>query len=147
MRMRGSRLMLGMFGPIMFEIQPVNFTETSRETTAGFAEKSVVGRRQPLEFVGDQSETVTISVKLFPFHFGGLGEVEVLGDIRKAGKPQYYMRGDGTAMGWFVLESMSEKSSSIGPGGVGREISIDLTLKRTEPPGAADYYASIGGMD
>lgn len=140
-------MMLGMFGPIMFEIQPVNFTDTSREATAGFAEKSVVGRRQPLEFVGDQSETVSISVKLFPFHFGGLDEIEILDDIRKAGKPQYYMRGDGTAMGWFVLETMSESSSSIGPGGVGREVDVELSLKRCDPPGEADFYASIGGMD
>lgn len=138
--------MLGQFGPVTFEIQPVNFTEFSRDTDAGLVDKPVMGRRQPVEFVGDGSETLKLSIKLFPFKFGGLDVISALDTIRKTGSAQYYMRGDGEAMGWFQISAMSEKGSYIGAGGVGRQIDVELTLKRCDPPDASNFFASIAGL-
>lgn len=138
--------MLAQFGPIQFEIQPVNFTETSRETSAGLVDKPVMGRRQPVEFTGDESETLRLTVKLFPFNFGGLDALGHLDAIRKTGVPQVFVRGDGEVLGWFRLATVSERSSYIGPGGVGRQIDVEISLKRDDPPNPATYFASIAGL-
>lgn len=138
--------MLGQFGPITFEIQPVNFDETSRETTAGFVEKPVMGRRQPLEFVGDEGEAFKINVKLFPFHFGGMNELGMLDTVRKTGVAQILIRGDGEILGWYNLTSLTERQTNIGAGGVGRKIEVEMSLKRCDPPNAASYFASIAGL-
>lgn len=138
--------MLAQLGPVIFEIQPVNLTEISRETSASFVEKPVMGKRPPLEFVGDSTETMKLTVKLFPERFGGMAAVGFLDAMRKAGIAQFFMRGDGVPQGWFVVESVSEKATYLGANGVGRVYDVDLTLKRSDPPSTADYFASIAGM-
>jgi phage protein U len=138
--------MLAQLGPVIFEIQPLNLTEISRETSASFVEKPVMGRRPPLEFVGDSTETIKLTVKLFPERFGGLSFVRDLDAMRMSGIAQYFMRGDGTPQGWFVIESVSEKATYLGGNGVGKVYDVDLTLKRSDPPSASNYFASIAGM-
>ena len=138
--------MLAQLGPVIFEIQPVNLHEVTREAAASFVEKPVLGIRPPLEFVGDSTETMKLTVKLFPEKFGGLASVRNLDAMRRAGVAQYLMRGDGTPMGWFVVESTTEKSTYLGAQGIGRVVDVEITLKRSDPPSPAGYFASIAGL-
>ena len=54
------------FGALKFEVWPFNPTATSSESGGEYVEKPIMGRRPPLEFVGEAAENFTISVKLFP---------------------------------------------------------------------------------
>lgn len=135
--------MLFILGTVAFEVWPVNVTEVSKQSEAGIVEKPVIGRRPPLEFVGDGPETVTMTVKLFPEKLGGLSAIDRLASMRLAGIPQHLMRGDGTPMGFFMVDKITEKSTYLGPNGVGRVIDIDLSLRRADAPSAGDALASI----
>jgi phage protein U len=133
-------------GGVIFEIYPFNPQTFDSDSAAGIVEKPVMGRRPPLEFVGDGPQTVRIAARLFPEKLGGLGSVSDLNDMRMSGMSQYLMRGDGVPMGWFAVERISERHTYLGPQGVGRVVDIEINLRRSDPPNAANFFASIAGI-
>jgi phage protein U len=135
--------MLMALGPVTFEITPFNPQTTDRSTSASWVEKSVVGRRPPLEFTGDGPETIKIDARLFPEKFGGLSSLATLDTMRASGVPHFLMRGDGMPLGWFVVEQVAEKSTYLDAHGVGRAIEVDITCKRADAPGAQGYMAAL----
>lgn len=134
--------MLMSLGPIQFEVLPFNATEYDHSHESSFAEKPVLGTRQPLEWVGEGTEGWTIKAKLFPQRFGGLGDLEKLYQARASGRPQYLMRGDGAQMGWVVIDRVTERSSYLDAGGVGKVIDVDIAVRRADAP-PDDLYFSI----
>lgn len=138
--------MLYMLGALQFEVWPLNVTKTDNEHGSDYAEKPVMGRRPPIEFVGDASEHFTITAALFPAKLGGLWTLEALRAIRHSGIPQYLMRGDGVPLGWFVVTKIKEQSSYLAATGVGQKIDVDISLLRGDGPGDADYYSTVIGV-
>lgn len=138
--------MLMILGSVVMDVWPFNPTETARDSGGDYVEKPVMGRRPPLEFVGEASETFSITAKLFPEKLGGLGSLSELSAMRKSGIPQYFMRGDGVPLGWMVVERVSERASYLDAQGVGRVIEVDISLKRADAPGPANFFASIMGL-
>lgn len=135
--------MLYALGPVTFEVAPVNITDVDRETQGSYVEKPVVGRRPPLEFVGDGPETVRLTVKLFPQKFGGLSSLSSFDTMRKSGTPFVLARGDGANLGWFVVEKASERSTYLDRSGVGKVIEVGLDLKRADAPSAGGYMSAL----
>lgn len=138
--------MLMMIGPVQFKVAPFNATETARTHTASHVAKQVMGAAPPLEFTGEGEETWAIRAILFPEKFGGEGTLNILSLMRKSGAPQYMMRGDGGLMGWVVIDSVSERSSYLDPGGVGRVVEVDIALRRTTSPLAAAFFSTLNGV-
>lgn len=138
--------MLMVFGALKFEVWPFNPIGTGSESGGEYVEKPVMGRRPPLEFVGEATENFTISVKLFPAKLGGLGSLDKLHAIRRSGIPQYLMRGDGVPLGWFVVTSVGAESSHLDAKGVGQVIDVDISLRRADAPQDADFFSTVIGM-
>lgn len=138
--------MLIMLGGVALSIWPVNPTETSKESGAEYVEKPVMGRRPPLEFVGEAAEDISITARMFPAKLGGLGSLVMLHTMRKSGIAQYMIRGDGVPFGWVVIEKISEKHSHLDAQGVGQVIDLDISVKRSDPPTGGDFYSSIAGI-
>lgn len=138
--------MLFTLGSVEFEVAPVNPTDTSFESGGTFVEKPVMGRRPPLEFVGPSGETFKISVKLFPDKLGGMSSLDMLKTIRLSGVPQFLQRGDGTPLGWMVLEQISENHSYLNARGVGQVIDVSISLRRADAPADTDFFASVMGI-
>jgi len=137
--------MLAMYGPVVFDLR-INLHKTVRKTEAQLVDKPVIGIRPPVEFTGDGPETINLSVRLYPEHLGGMSFLTAVNAIRQAGIPQYFMRGDGQPLGWFLTQSCEESSEYLDPEGVGRVMDVELTLKRAGAPLGADFFATIEGM-
>ena len=135
--------MLAQLGSVAFEVSPFNFHENSFEGTSRFAEHPVLGRRPTLEFVGEGPETWEISGRIFPEFSGGTDQMAAMHDMRRSGRPQPWMRGDGIYMGWVVIDSVSETATKINGHGVGRWIEFDVSLRRTDPPDAAGMFSLL----
>ena len=135
--------MLMQYGPVTFEVWPLNPTDYTHQTAAGWVEKPVLGRRPTLEFVGDNSESHTINCTLFPEKFGGLSSLSALAAIRESGMPHFLMRGDGTPLGWFSLMQVRERSRYLDSKGVGQVIEVELQMTRADAPGAEGYMSSL----
>ena len=135
--------MLLALGAVQFTVRPFNTHETSRESTASFAKKDVVGTRPVLEFVGEGEEKRTIKGKLYPNTLGGLGALAQLHQLRLSGVPQYLMQGDGAALGWFVIESVQETNTEIGRNGVPNSIEFSIELCRADKPSGAALITNL----
>jgi phage protein U len=138
--------MLMMVGPVMFRVAPFNLTEYSHTHGGNFVEKPVMGARQPLEWTGQGTETWNLNAKLFPERFGGSSSLAVLSAIRASGLPQFMLRGDGSLMGWVVVESVTERATMLASNGVGKVIDVTIGLKRSQAPTPAGYIAALSGL-
>jgi len=137
---------LAQLGSVQMEVWPFNMTEASHDSEASFAEKSVMGRRPPLEFVGLGPDSRELKCKLFPSKFGGLSTLDALLDQQASGQPMPFMRGDGVPLGWYVIEKVSERSSYLDRNGVGQVIEVDVSLKRDDAPGSGSIFSILAGM-
>ena len=138
--------MLAQLGAVQFEVAPFNFHETDHDAGASFVGHEVIGRMPPLEFVGEAPESWSVRGRLFPEKFGGLGSIDAVHAMRRSGQAQYFMRGDGTPMGWVVIERVTEKSSYIGAQGVGRVIEFEVSLKKSSSPDAGGMFNALIGI-
>lgn len=137
--------MLMKLGPVTFEIYPFNATEYSHEHVTDYVYKPVLGVRPPLEWVGEGPESWSITAKLFPEKLGGLNDLQKLYQARAAGKPVYFVRGDGKAFGWVAIESVSEKSSYLDPQGIGRIIEVDIQVTSCGKPSDGSFFSIMTG--
>jgi len=133
-------------GPVTFEVYPFNATGYTHSHASDFANKPIIGAREALEWVGEGAETWTIKAKIFPFKFGGMGDLEKLRQARQSGQPQYMMRGDGSLMGWVVIESVTETSSYLSAVGVGKVVEIDIRVRRSERPSNGSFFSVMQGV-
>ncbi len=138
--------MLMMIGPVKFEVTPFNATDYGHSHESSFVEKPVLGARMPLEWVGEGAETWAIKAKIYPERFGGLGDLKVLQQARISGLPQYMMRGDGSLMGWVVIESVNERSTYLDATGVGKVVEIDIAVRRCQAPSAGAFFSIFAGL-
>lgn len=138
--------MLMMVGPVILKVAPFNLTDYTHTHGGSFAEKPVMGGRQPLEWMGQATETWNLSAKLFPARFGGSSSLAILSAVRASGLPQFMLRGDGSLMGWVVVEQVTEKFTMLDTNGVGKVIDVAISLKRSQPPTPAGYVAALSGL-
>ena len=136
--------MLAQLGSVQFEVWPLNIHEHTHEGQASFAEKPVMGRRPPLEFVGEGPDTRTLKGKLFPKKFGG--SIDALHQMRVSGKAQPFMLGNGTPQGWYVIERVNETSTHLDRDGVGKVVEFDITLKKDDPVGGGSLFSILAGF-
>jgi phage protein U len=138
--------MLFQLGASVFEVYPLNTHEGSFDSEMTFVEKSVMGRRPPLEKVGEGADTRSLQCRLFPAKFGGLSDIDGLQSQRQAGVALPMMRGDGTPLGWYVIEKVSEKSTLLDANGVGQVIEVDISLRRSDPPNDGQMFSMLAGL-
>lgn len=138
--------MLMTLGPIKFEVYPFNATEYGHGHESAFAEKPVLGARPPLEWVGEGPEGWSIRAIMFPHRFGGLGDLKKLYQARAAGRPLYLMRGDGSQMGWVVIDKVTERSNYLDAQGIGKVIEMDISVRRSSKPSNGSFFSVFSGM-
>ena len=131
-------------GPLAFEVHPFNTHEYGHSHATDYVDKPVMGGRKPLEWVGEGAETWSISGRIFPKKLGGLDGLSTLQNARKSGHPVYFMRGDGTPMGFVAILSVSEKSKHLSADGVGQVIDFDVTVKQTGAPSISGFLSMFG---
>lgn len=136
--------MLYQLGTVQFEVFPVNIHGVDREVGADFAAKDIVGAARPREFVGEADGPASLSGRLFPQKFGGLGGLAALEAMARSGQPQMLVRGDGEVFGWHVIEKVKSRSGFLDRRGVGRVIDFEVQLMKS--PRAASAQAMLSTL-
>ena len=126
--------------------QGFNAHETSRDAAADFAAKDLLGTRKSREFVGEGDDKFTLTGELFPHRLGGLDELGTLDAMRASGQPQILVRGDGSNLGWWLIENVTEKSKFLDRSGVGRHIEVEIKLVKTSAPDAGSFASFVLGL-
>ena len=138
--------MLYMLGSVEFEVAPLNVDQVDRSTGADFAEKAILGRRPAFEFMGQAAEDLQLRGKLFPQQLGGLDEWDELQQLRAGGGAQHLMRGDGRAMGWFLIVGLRETNRYLDAQGVAKVVEFEISLRQGDKPAAGDYQGAQLGL-
>lgn len=136
--------MLYQIGTVTFEGSGGASLDGAHITTkAHLAKKAVIGGLEPEEWTGWASE-IALSGKILPYHLGGLGAATELASFIATATVVPVMRGDGLFLGWYAVESVSEKHGQMARTGVGYEVSWDVRLVRLPKPdaGAMDLMIS-----
>lgn len=125
----GPLMSLGMF---VFELRSVTFDQIQQQLSWRHASSSRVGQRPALQFVGQDTETVTIPGTLYPELTGGEYDLARLRELGDAGEAYALIDGTGLLYGMFVLTDLQITRSVLFADGAARKIEFSLTLKRAD---------------
>ena len=143
-------MILMKFGPLAFEVYPLNFHEAEHNTSTDYARKDILESSPGREWVGEGDEELILHGRTFPFH-SRLGvraksSLDKLDDMRRAHQAHKLMRVDRLAaepLGWFVLEKLDRRHEQIYRGGIGRVVTFDASFMRVDIPNAAMYLNAV----
>ncbi|MBN9033310.1 MAG: hypothetical protein BGO05_05515 [Rhizobiales bacterium 63-7] len=141
--------MLYMLGPLKIEVWPFNVENVDELGGTDFAIKPIAGAEQPAEYVGEGANELRLDGKIWPSERDGdaaLTSLEVLTQMRVSGRPQYLMRGDGRAMGWYSVMSVAVRSSNLERDGIGRKVSVTIELRRSPGPASQDFFSIVSRL-
>ena len=139
----GIRLMLFQWGALQFDITPFNVHEADQMTATDWARKEIAGAAIYREWVGEGDEEIALRGRVFPHRLGGLTELEILESFRRQGKAEQLMRGDGTVLGWYVLERLARAHRFLGADGIGQQINFEGNFMRCPVPDPNAYFPML----
>jgi phage protein U len=147
------------WGPIQFQIYPLNVHQMDHTTQSDWARKEIAGAAQYREWVGEGDDEITLRGRVFPHYMaekirargsninssGGLGHLDVLDNMRRLGQAHLLIRGDGYKLGWYILEKLSRGHTELGSDGIGQQIDFQGSFQRVPVPNPDSYFAFLWG--
>lgn len=141
------------WGPLRFDVAPLNVHEFDHATSTDWARHEVLGAPIQREHTGTGDEELTLRGRIFPTFFrmngrpDGMSELEAVDVFREMGFPWQMIRGDGWVLGWYVLERLNRGHAFLDPQGRGKIVSFEGHFARfAGAPDAANYYQQLFGL-
>lgn len=135
------------WGPIQFQIHPLNIDRYDHFTGTDFARKDVLETTPRREWVGEKDEEIALHGRVFPMNMkNSFGHLEAMETARGTGLSHALVRGGGNymmALGWFVIEDFRRGHEHLSADGIGRVIEFQAKFARVDIPRGADYYNSV----
>jgi phage protein U len=125
--------LLAKLDDFVFEPNTATFGKIDRESSYRWVTIELFGQLPAKQFLGPDSEKLTLSGKIYPHHRGGLGQIAKLREMAKAGKPYLLIMTDskiGQNMGWWVIKSIKETRTLFLDNGVPQLIEFTLDLEQ-----------------
>ncbi|EKN3682109.1 phage tail protein [Yersinia enterocolitica] len=122
-------LSLGLF---VFMRQTTPYQSIGRNIDYRWPTNSRIGLRPTAQFLGVDSEKITLSGVLLPELTGGKLSLLALELMAAQGKAWPLIEGDGTIYGMFVIESLSQTGTLFFANGSARRIEFTLKLLRID---------------
>lgn len=139
--------MMMALGLFVFMLKTIPYQELQYQQQWRHASNSRIGLRPSLQFLGPDTDVITLSGVLMPFITGGNLSLLILQQMAASGKAWPLIEGTGTIYGMYVIESLNQTRSEFFSNGPARKIEFTLTLKRTEEssiPMLGDLSAQVG---
>ncbi|MEE3608168.1 phage tail protein [Avibacterium paragallinarum] len=135
------------YGFFVFMRATVPFQEMQRTAQWRHPTNSVIGRMPKAQFVGKESESITIQGVLMPSITGGEMSIATLQALAEQGEPYPLIDGSNFRVwGWYVIEEISETQSVFFADGKARRIDFSMKLKRTDDSLLADIGDAVKGL-
>jgi len=117
-------------GFYQFSINSAAYQEFQRSTGYRWAAQERVGAHDALQFTGFGSDSISVSGVIFPFHKGGLGQLDRLRLQASFGFPLPLVSGSGRVLGLWVVEGVSEGQKVFARDGVPTRQDFDIKMRR-----------------
>ena len=131
------------WGPLQFQVWPLNVHEFDIETGTAWAQKEIAGAAIYREWVGENDELLHFRGKLFPYRIGGMANLEAFDALRRAGVASIMVRGDGAILGWFVCEKLIRQHRHLSGEGVGQDIDFEAAFARVPVPNNQKFLSNL----
>lgn len=122
-------LSLGLF---VFMRQTTPYQNMNRNIDYRWPTNNRIGLRPAAQFLGVDSEKITLSGALLPELTGGKLSLLALELMAEQGKAWPLIEGNGTLYGMFVIESLSQTGTLFFADGSARRIEFTLKLLRVD---------------
>lgn len=123
-----SLVMLAL-GAFRFGVNSANYQTLTRSAAYRHAPQMRVGRAPALQFLGPDTEEMTLDGTIYPHFKGGLRQIEFMRLIGKAGQPMILVDGLGFVWERWVITSIEETKSVFLGDGAPRRIDFSVTLQ------------------
>lgn len=131
-------------GDFRFGIDTASWQSLRKEAAFRWASQPRLGRVPALQFLGPDTESITVTGAIYPFHRGGLGQIDQIKALAGKGEPLALVDGLGHALGQWVIESAGEDLSIPAMRGIARKIDFSVTLKFYGADGVTGLYSAPG---
>lgn len=148
------------FGLVQWRTWPLNTSEVTHTTGTDYARKEIAGAPIFREWVGENDEEITMRGRVFPrltrLHNAtapktlgnyirqgmgdGMGDLDVLDEMRRFAQVHPLVRGDGVHLGWFAIERLSRGHQFLDETGVGQQIDFEASFQRMPAADPETYY-------
>lgn len=117
-------------GVYQFSINSAAYQDFTRSTEYRWAGQERVGAHDALQFTGFGSDSIGVSGVIFPFHKGGLGQLDAMRAQASLGFPLPLISGFGKILGLWVVESVTEGQRVFARDGVPMRQDFDIKMRR-----------------
>lgn len=117
-------------GSYQFSINNAAYQELSRSAEYRWTAQERVGANDALQFTGYGAETIELRGVIYPFHRGGVDQIDAMRRQAEAGNPLPLVSGQGRVLGLWVIESIREGQRVFARQGTPRRQEFDLRLRR-----------------
>ncbi|WP_108700772.1 phage tail protein [Phytobacter sp. SCO41] len=121
--------MMMVLGFFVFTLKTIPFQQLQQQQQWRHASNNRVGKRPTMQFLGPDSDSITLSGVLMPSVTGGKLSLLVLEQMAETGRGWPLIRGDGTIYGMFVISEIGKTETDQVSSGAPRK--IDFTIKLT----------------
>lgn len=126
--MQISTVMMAL-GLFRFGMSGANYQTFRRAAAYRWQKLDRVGRTPAMQFLGPDTQEVTLSGAIYPHFKGGLRQVELMRLAAAQGKPMILVDGLGWVWERWVIISVEETKTLLMSDGAPRKIEFSMTLK------------------
>ncbi|QCT18513.1 phage tail protein [Jejubacter calystegiae] len=137
--------MMMVLGLYVFMLRTVPYQELQYQRNWRLATNSRVNRRPSVQFLGQDSDPLTLSGVLMPSLTGGRMSLLALEQMAEQGKAWPLIEGSGTIYGMYMIESLSQTKTEFFEDGTARRIEFSLVLKRVDDS-LSDMFGDPAGQ-
>jgi len=116
-------------GDYRFSIETAAYQTLQRQHRYRWQTQQRVGRVPAQQFLGKDTETITLKGEILPHFKGGLAQINALRAAAETGQPQLLTDGLGNVWGKYVIVAIHEEQDDLLHNGVAGLIRFRLELK------------------
>ncbi|KAB2320560.1 phage tail protein [Klebsiella quasipneumoniae] len=124
--------MMMVLGLFVFQLRTVPYQQLQYQRNWRHVTNNRVNRRPTTQFLGPDSDQLTLSGVLMPEVTGGRLSLLALELMAEQGKAWPLIEGGGTIYGMYVIESLNQTKTEFFSSGEARKIEFSLGLKRVD---------------
>jgi len=124
--------MMMILGLFVFTLKTVPYQQLQQQQQWRHAINSRVGLRPALQFLGPDSDSITLSGVLMPSLTGGKISLLALEVMAATGKGWPLIRGDGVIYGMYVITELNKTDREFFSDGAPRKIEFSIKLTRMD---------------
>lgn len=123
-------IMLGLGRSILFSVSTATWSTLKRTADYRWAKQNRLARSPAMQFVGEDSQTITMSGSIYPYFKGGFLQVEAMRRLAQMGEPIMVVDISGFVFGYWVIEKVEETRTVPTLNGGSRKIDFNITISK-----------------